>query len=262
MPLDHRRAKAGPILKTAQVAQPVASILDKPDGCGRQVTQALLGEVVDVFEERDGWCHVQLRRDSYVGYMQARDLDHATAVATHRVSVPLALSFPEPDIKSQPAMALPLNAEVAAIGHDAKFLRLADGRYICRVHLQPAISFAADYVAIASQFIGVPYLWGGKSFMGLDCSGLVQLSLQACGIECPRDADMQEEELGVGIPKGADLRRGDLVFWKGHVGLLEDAQTLLHANGTHMRVVSEPLRVATSRIAAGGSPVTSIKRIQ
>lgn len=247
-----------------QVTAPLAAVLDNPSGKARQVTQALMGETVGVLEEQGSWCWVQLQRDGYVGHMSSASLGKVETRPTHRVSVPLALSFPEPDIKSQPAIALPLNAEFTAHDHDDRFLKLADGRFICRVHVQPAGEMSADFVSVAMGFTSVPYLWGGKSFMGLDCSGLVQVSLQACGISCPRDADMQEAGLGDALPGGAgvSLQRGDLVFWDGHVGIMTDARSLLHANGYHMRVVCEPLQEAISRIAAGGSPVTSIRRLQ
>lgn len=250
-----RKAKRTTEPQQRCIIAPVASVLNRPDG--RQVTQALYGESADVYEQQDGWYWVQLKRDSYVGYVRAGDLGPATP-ATHRVSVPLALTFPDADIKSRPAIALPLNAIFAATEHDAKFLALADGRFICRVHTGP---LATDFVAVAEQFAGVPYLWGGKSFAGIDCSGLVQVALQASGAEAPRDSDMQENELGTAIVQASDLRRGDLVFWKGHVGIMQDSDTLLHANGTHMMVVSEPLQGAITRIAATGSPVTSIKRL-
>lgn len=246
-----------------RVAAPIAPVLEQPSAAARQATQALGGEPVMLFEERNGWCWVQLSRDGYVGYMASADLDAAPAETTHRISVPLALSFPAADIKSRPASALPLGAEVAAREHDARFLAMADGRFLCRAHAQPLSFAASDFVAVAGLFLGVPYLWGGKSFMGLDCSGLVQLSLEAAGHSCPRDADMQESDLGIALPPPQHdaLQRGDLVFWKGHVGIMEDSETLLHANGHHMQVVREPVSEAIARIAASGSPVTSIKRL-
>jgi cell wall-associated NlpC family hydrolase len=175
------------------------------------------------------------------------------------VTVPLTLSFPEASIKSTPVRHLPLNAEVKVIDETGKFVKLASGRYVMTAHVAALNACQPDYVAVAEHFIGVPYLWGGKTFQGLDCSGLAQVSLQAAGIDCPRDADMQEMVLGRPVK---DPKRGDLVFWKGHVGFMMDDKTLLHANGHHMMVVKEPLAEAIARIKASGSEVTSMKRLQ
>jgi cell wall-associated NlpC family hydrolase len=129
-------------------------------------------------------------------------------------------------------------------------------------HLGPVATREGDFVAVAERFVGVPYLWGGKTSFGLDCSGLVQLALASCGMECPRDSDMQERALGTAIASDvSDLHRGDLMFWNGHVAILCDAGTLVHANGFHMAVATEPVADAITRIRASGSEVTSVKRI-
>ncbi len=228
-----------------------------------QTTQALLGEQLLVFEDREGWLWVQLSQDGYVGYVRRDHAQSGASAPTHRISVPLTFSFPEASIKSRPVISLSLNALVTATEFNDKFLQLADGRFLYRAHAHRVDVALEDFVSLAAQFKGVPYLWGGKSFGGLDCSGLVQVSLQACGIACPRDSDMQEAELGTALPVDdlSALRRGDLVFWKGHVGIMQDAQTLLHANGHHLQVVSEPLQEAIARIAATGSQVTAIRRL-
>ena len=135
-------------------------------------------------------------------------------------------------------------------------MAVAEGFVSARA-LAPADSAAPDFVAVAERFIGVPYVWGGKTFRGLDCSGLIQTALQAASIACPRDTDMMEERLGHAVARD-QIKRGDLVFWKGHVGVMRDAQTLLHANAFHMQVTSEPLDAAIARIS---TPVTSIKRL-
>jgi cell wall-associated NlpC family hydrolase len=132
--------------------------------------------------------------------------------------------------------------------------------YLPARHLAPLDRVEPDFVAVAERFLGTPYLWGGKTNNGVDCSGLVQVALAACGMPCPRDSDMQERALGAPVAL-ADSRRGDLLFWKGHVAIVRDAATLLHANAFHMMVAVEPIAEALARIEAAGSPVTSVKRL-
>lgn len=245
------------------VAAPLASVRKHASASAMQVTQALMGERLRLLERRDGWAWVQLLRDGYVGYVEEAALTDAPPAATHRVSVPSTFLYPQANIKSHPAVSVPMNAEIAAVADDGKFLRLADGRFVFARHAKPLGESETDFVAVAEQFLHVPYLWGGKSVAGLDCSGLVQLSLEACGLASRRDSDMQEAEFGQAIGLALDgLRRGDLVFWSGHVGVMTDAESLLHANGHHMQVVREPLRQAIERIAAAGCEVTSIRRRQ
>jgi cell wall-associated NlpC family hydrolase len=242
---------------------PLAGLHREPRFDSMQLTQVLMGERLRVFDAREGWAWVQLESDGYVGYLSEDMLGPATEVATHTVGVPSAFMFPAPHIKSQPVTTLPMNAAVRTIKLDGEFAQLANGQFIAARHLRPVGSFEADYVAVAERFLHVPYLWGGKSVMGLDCSGLVQLSLQAAGIPCPRDTDMQEKALGKPVAPAvpASLRRGDLVFWKGHVGIMTDAEYLLHANGHFMQVTKEPLEVAIDRIAKSDGRVTSIRRL-
>lgn len=247
-----------------QVAEPVISVHKAPRFDGMQLTQALLGDTLRVFDEQEGWAWVQLDADGYVGYVAANALTSRIANPTHRISVPSTFLYPAPNLKTQPAMPVTLNARVAVTGGDGKFARLSDGRFAFAAHLKPIGQPEADFVAVAEMFRHVPYYWGGKSVHGLDCSGLVQLSLEACGIAAPRDSDMQEAQLGstLEIDGLEGLRRGDLVFWNGHVGIMTDAHTLLHANGHHMMVVAEPLRDAVERIAASYGRITSIRRFQ
>jgi cell wall-associated NlpC family hydrolase len=241
-----------------RVRVPMASVRAEPLLSSMQETQALHGEQVDVMGGDDAWRRVRLARDGYEGFIDAAELMEEGAPPTHRVSVPLTLSFPAADIKSTPIVHLPLNAELAVAEERGRFLRLADRRYVMAAHASVLDSFADDFVAVAEQFLGVPYLWGGKSFMGLDCSGLVQTALHAAGRNSPRDSDEQEQMLG----QAADgFKRGDLVFWKGHVGIMTDGKMLLHANGHHMMVVKEPLAEAISRIKGQGSEITAVKRL-
>ncbi len=246
-----------------EVAAPLLSLHREPRFDARLDTQALMGERLRVFEMREGWAWLQLETDGYVGYAAQDDLASVGAAATHRVAVPSTFMFPAPDIKSQPTVTLTLNAALRVTGKDERFAHLANGRFVVAHHLAPLGESAADFVAVAEAYRHVPYLWGGKSVLGLDCSGLVQLSLQAAGRSCPRDSDMQEEQLGHPLPKDDldGLKRGDLVFWSGHVGIMADERMLLHANGHFMQVTLEPLRIAVDRIAARHSRITSIKRL-
>ena len=228
-------------------------------------TQALFGEMVDVYEiDEEGWAWGQLTRDGYVGHMPAEGLRDAGAPPTRRVSAVRAHVYPAPDMKLPPVMALPLGAEFAAGDERGDFVAVAGAGFVWRAHTSARSEREADHVAVAERFEHVPYLWGGKTSLGIDCSGLAQVSLGAAGIAAPRDTDVMEAAAGEPLAFDAGLSglaRGDLVFWKGHVGIMRDAATLLHANGHRMRVSSEPLRAARDRIlAAAGGDITSIRR--
>jgi len=242
-----------------EVAVPVATIHREASSTATQTTQALFGERLMAFEIAGDWIWCQLERDGYVGYVARASVSSDLTNPTHRVSVPSTFLYTLPDIKSQVTVGLPMNAKLEIIGSDEKFSRLSNGKYVFTKHVKPLNEFEPDFVSVAEKFLDVPYYWGGKTAEGLDCSGLVQTSLEVCGISSPRDTDMQERQLGQNllINDLDGLRRGDLVFWKGHVGIMTDQKTLLHANGHHMMTVKEPLAEAVARIA---DPVTSIKR--
>ena len=246
-----------------EVMVPCATLHRKSDASSMQVTQALFGEKIIAFEVGDEWIWCQLKRDGYVGYIARHAASHDLTTPTHQVAVPLTFMYPQPNIKTQPAIELPMNATLQVIRSEESFSELSNGKFVFSKQIQPIDSFASDFVGVAEKFLDVPYYWGGKSSRGLDCSGLVQVSLEACGIVSPRDADMQEQQLGKSLMINDldGLRRGDLVFWDGHVGIMADSQTLLHANGFHMMTVKEPLQDAIARIAPTGGPVTSIKRL-
>jgi cell wall-associated NlpC family hydrolase len=227
-------------------------------------TEALFGEAVTVYDESEGWAWAQLERDHYVGYLPAAALG-ALAEPTHRVAALRTHAYPGPSIQAPPRMALSLGAQLTITGREGDFAVAKDGLYFWSRSLAELSVREPDAVAVAERFLETPYLWGGRTSEGVDCSGLVQTALGAAGIASPRDSDMQEAGLGepvaVDDPK-APLARGDLIFWKGHVGIMRDPVTLLHANGWHMRTVSEPLAQARERIAAsGGGQVTGIRRL-
>jgi cell wall-associated NlpC family hydrolase len=227
-------------------------------------TEALHGESVTVYDEQDGWAWAQLERDQYVGYLPAPTLG-APSASTHRVAALRTHAYPGPVIKLPPRMALSLGALLTVVGREGDFAVSEDGLYLWSRSLAELGANEPDWVAVAERFIETPYLWGGRTSEGIDCSGLVQTALMAAGIASPRDSDMQQAMLGEPIAtddQAAPLARGDLVFWKGHVGVMRDPVTLLHANGWHMKTASEPLAQARGRIAAnGGGAVMSVRRL-
>ena len=188
----------------------------------------------------------QLNSDGYVGWLPDRALAKPGAAPTHKVSALRTFAFPGLSIKLPPIDALTMGARVAVAREEGGFAITRDGQCLPRLHLAPLDANASDFVAIAERFVGTPYLWGGKSSLGIDCSGLVQVSLNAAGIGCPRDSDMQQDGLGrdLSASEAKKLQRGDLIFWKGHVAIARDGETIVHANAHHMATVIENARDA------------------
>jgi cell wall-associated NlpC family hydrolase len=247
-----------------EVVEGVAPVRRAPASDAEQMTQALRGERVTIYDRSDeGWAWGQLGSDGYVGWMPDSALARPAESPTHKVTALTTLAFPGPSIKLPPAASLPMGARVNVLREDQTFAVIAGGLHLPRRHLGSLDAREPDFVAVAERFVGAPYLWGGKSAFGIDCSGLVQVSLTAAGTGCPRDSDMQCAGLGreLNASEAKHLRRGDLIFWKGHVAIVRDAETIVHANAHHMATVIENTREATARIRAAGSEIVSVKRL-
>ncbi len=241
--------------KPMQVAVPVLDLLGSKDG-DALASQLLFGELVYVYETSGDICWVQNACDGYVGYVNSSGLN-ATSTTNKRVTSKFAHVYPQPSFKKMPTLILPYQSSVRALEESDDYLETPQGfinkRHVC--------GQTKDFVHEAARFLGTPYLWGGRSPFGVDCSGLVQLALMAVGRDCPRDSDMQMSELGRAVELDSPFDRGDLLFWKGHVGLVFDAHTLLHANAHHMATVLEPIDKAIRRIAETDGPVLAHKRL-
>ena len=237
-----------------------AALRGKPSGDAGLDTELLYGEAFSVYDVADGWAWGQAAADQYVGYVREDALAEKFPAADHRVTALMTPVFPAPDLKRPVRDFLPLNAKVKIAAREGKYARIGADAYVFAGHLAPLDQVAKDWVEIAEHFLRVPYVWGGKTAAGLDCSGLIQTALAAGGIACPRDTDMQERALGRAI-EAKNLQRGDLVFWKGHMGVMLDDARLLHANAFHMEVSIEKLSDAVARITDVAGPITSVKRI-
>jgi len=220
-----------------------ASLRARPSADAGQDSELLFGEGFTVYDRADGY----VREDALAA-------PFSTQARVCALQAPL---FPAPDLKTPVRDLLPMNAAVPVLERSGDYVRIGDGRYLHQRHLGPA---EKDFVAVAERFLGVPYVWGGKTAAGLDCSGLIQTALQATGKAAPRDTDMMEKVLGEAVTL-SDTRRGDLVFWKGHMGVMLDQSRLLHANAFHMEVAIEPLSDAIARIEKAVGPVTSVRRL-
>lgn len=234
------------------VAVPVADLRPSPDRSAGIDTQLLLGEPLRVFERRDGWAWVQAETDGYVGYMDDSQLVLPAQQTSFWITQPRTFVYPEPDMKRPRGPAMSMGSRIAVAGEaetrGTRYLLLAGGGAVIAAHCAlTGTTNGDDYVAIAARLLETPYLWGGKSAFGIDCSGLVQLSMMMAGKTAPRDSDMQAQGLGEEIAFD-QLRRGDLVFWKGHVAIMEDETVMIHANGHTMSVAREGLKAAVERI--------------
>jgi cell wall-associated NlpC family hydrolase len=241
--------------RPARVVVSRTALRNAPDMEAGRSTELLMGDAVLVFDEVAGWAWMQAERDGYVGYAEAAALGAPDGAATHVVSAPRTFLYREPDLRRAVAGELPMGAAVtvtgSAVTRGTSYSLLPSGEAIVSGHLRPVGEPAEDFVAVAETLLHTPYLWGGATPFGIDCSGLVQLSMRMTGRDVQRDTDMQEKTIGRPLEAGGDLsglRRGDLVFWKGHVAIMTDAMTMIHANGHTMMVSHEGLRQAIARI--------------
>ncbi|MES2601140.1 MAG: NlpC/P60 family protein [Pseudomonadota bacterium] len=247
-----------------EVFDPIVPVRREPSHDAALDTEALKGERVMIYDrDAEGWAWGQLKTDGYVGWFPDIALVQPRSTPTHQVTALRTFAFPGPSIKLPPVDSLPLGARVEIVKTDDTFAITSQRHYLPVQHVAVLNVTEADFVAVAERFTGTPYLWGGRTSLGIDCSGLVQISLAAAGITAPRDSDMQEAALGTALPPSQwhDLKRGDLIFWKGHVAIVRDSATIVHANAHHMATAIEPTQAAIARIKAAGSDVTSIKRL-
>ena len=247
-----------------EISAATAPLRRAPSPDAELATEALKGERAMIYDRNgEGWAWGQLNSDGYVGWLPDRALARPGARPTHRITALRTFAFPGPSIKLPPVEALVMGSMITVIREEGSFAVTHEGWYLPRQHVGLIDSRVPDFVAVAEQFAGTPYLWGGKSSFGVDCSGLVQVSLNAAGTGCPRDSDMQQEGLGRALDQSEakKLKRGDLIFWKGHVAIVRDANSVVHANAHHMATVIESTREAVARIKAAGSEITAIKRL-
>jgi cell wall-associated NlpC family hydrolase len=256
------RASRFEATREMRLAVPSAAVRAGPDPRAEQVDQLLFGERFEVLDLAGGFAWGQAGRDGYVGWVEAAQLVSGPLEPTHRIIALRTFAYAEPSIKFPATGPFSLNALVTVtdMGENGLLARAEGAGWIPAVHLAPIGAGFADPVETAERFLGTPYLWGGRDSLGIDCSGLVQQAFYAAGRACPRDSDLQA---GLGTPvRREDLARGDLVFWRGHVGMMLDARRLIHANAHHMAVAIEPLADAANRIAArGGGDPTGYRRI-
>ena len=239
--------------------QPTAGVRKAPEDGSEQEDELLFGEGFDVLETRDGWSWGQARRDGYVGFVRSVALAPSGGPPTMRVGALRTCGFSRPDLKSAVVALISMGGLIRAGESRNGYVDAGEAGWIWAAHLERIGIFETDAAAVAERFLGTPYLWGGRSGLGLDCSGLVQQALMATGRACPRDTDQQFAAFPDAVERDG-LARGDLVFWKGHMGMMLDADRMIHANAHHMAVAVEPVDGALVRIEKAGVPFLGCRR--
>jgi len=247
-----------------EVIEAIAPLRERPASDAMLLTQALRGESVTIYDRNaEGWAWGQLDSDGYVGWLPNAALAKPATAPTHKIIALRTFVFPGPSFKLPPLDALVMGSKIAVTREDGAFAITCEGHHLPKVNVGALDHRESDFVAVAERFIGTPYLWGGKSSLGIDCSGLVQVALNAAGTACPRDSDMQQQGLGRTLQphETKQLERGDLIFWKGHVAIVRDGTSIVHANAYHMATAIENTAQAIARIKLAGSEITAIKRL-
>jgi len=250
--------------ETARITRPVVPSRLEADRARPRDTEYLFGEEIRVFDTADGWAWVKSQRDGYVGYIDAGALAYGAPAPTHFVSAIRSHLYPAPELKRYAADALPFGCQVTVVEHQERWAQIADGQWLYSNHLTPIGQQESDPASVAIRFLECPYLWGGRSSEGMDCSALIQFALEACGMECPRDTDMQEAKLGTNLARDIkELQRNDLVFWPGHVGIMLNGTDILHCNATDMATRIWPLSDLEAHILKiEGNPIQSVNRLE
>jgi cell wall-associated NlpC family hydrolase len=247
---------------SAYIRLPVVPVRLAPSRIKARDTEYLFGEAVSVFDRSGGWAWVKSKRDGYVGYIDETALVYGAPPPTHRIDVLRSHLYPAPDLKKYSRTALLFSSHVKVIDTQDKWARIADGQWLYKSHLVRLDKKSKSPADVALRFLEVPYLWGGRSSEGMDCSALIQFALEACGIPCPRDTDLQEVQVGKPIDLNSPLKGGDLIFWPGHTGMMIDAQRILHCNATDMATrIWNYIELCNHIKRVEGHPVRTIKRL-